>query len=93
MEFCLIEDLFNISKCSLTCRNILRYGANGFTSPSEGISAADFIDLKNPSPSAGFEPTNLWSNGKQANHKTTDDDSTEILHRSFNGAVSAAEFV
>jgi hypothetical protein len=27
-----------------------------------------FITLKNPSPSAGFEPANLGSNGKHANH-------------------------
>jgi hypothetical protein len=33
-----------------------------------------FISLKNPSSSAGFEPTNLESNGKHANHYSTEDD-------------------
>jgi hypothetical protein len=32
-----------------------------------------FIALKNPSPSAGSEHANLESNGKQANHYTTED--------------------
>jgi hypothetical protein len=53
---------------------MLRLGANGFTSsPTEGVLQT-FIALKNPSPSAGFEPTNLGSNGKHANHYTTEDD-------------------
>jgi hypothetical protein len=36
------------------------------------------IALKNPSPSAGFEPTNLGCNGKHANHYTTDDNNYEV---------------
>jgi hypothetical protein len=32
-----------------------------------------FIKLKNPSPLAGFEPMNLGSNGKHANHYATED--------------------
>jgi hypothetical protein len=36
--------------------------------PSEGSRAMDFYRLKNPSSSAGFEPTNLGSNDK---HTTT----------------------
>jgi hypothetical protein len=39
--------------------------------PSEGSLATDFVALKNPSSSAGFEPENLESNGKYANHYTT----------------------
>jgi hypothetical protein len=42
--------------------------------PSEGRRAVDFMALKNPSPSAGFEPANLESNFKHANHLTTEDD-------------------
>jgi hypothetical protein len=33
-----------------------------------------FIALKSPSPSTGFEPANLGSNSKKANHFTTEDD-------------------
>jgi hypothetical protein len=33
-----------------------------------------FIALKNPTPTAGFEPANLWSNSKHAKHYTTKDD-------------------
>jgi hypothetical protein len=32
-----------------------------------------FIDLKNISSSAGFEPANLWSNSKHDNHQITYD--------------------
>jgi hypothetical protein len=42
-----------------TCRKI-------FTShPKEGVLQIS-IALKNPSPSAGFETANLWSNGTRA---------------------------
>jgi hypothetical protein len=41
--------------------------------PKEGVILI-FIDLKNPSPSAGIEPANLVSNGKRASHYTTEDD-------------------
>jgi hypothetical protein len=59
------------SKASLTCRKILRHGTDGLTSsPKEGVLRI-FIALKNASPSAGYEPANLGSNGKQA---TTKDD-------------------
>jgi hypothetical protein len=47
---------------------ILGHLADGFTSPQKGEVQGIFIDLKNPSPSAGFEPANLGSNG---NHVTT----------------------
>jgi hypothetical protein len=36
--------------------------------PSKVMYVPDFIDLKNPSPSARFEPANLGFNGKHANH-------------------------
>jgi hypothetical protein len=38
----------------------------------EVSSAMDFITLKNPSPSTGFEPTNFWSNGKDYFQRTWD---------------------
>jgi hypothetical protein len=41
--------------------------ADGFSSPNELVIRI-FIAIKNPSLSAGFEPTNLGSNGKHANH-------------------------
>jgi hypothetical protein len=42
--------------------------ASGFTSaPKEGVLLI-FIALKTSLPSAGFEPANLRSNGKHANH-------------------------
>jgi hypothetical protein len=37
------------------------------------------IALKNPSPSAGFEPWNLESNGKHDNYYTTEDDHRPIV--------------
>jgi hypothetical protein len=42
--------------------------------PSEGSRATDFYVFKNPSFSVGFEPANLWSNGKYVNHHTTEGD-------------------
>jgi hypothetical protein len=44
----------------------LRHGTDGFTSPSEGRRAEDFFALKNPTASAGFEPTNLDTKGQHA---------------------------
>jgi hypothetical protein len=35
--------------------------------PSEGRRAEDFITLKNPTASAGFEPANLGTKGQRAN--------------------------
>jgi hypothetical protein len=49
-------------------------GANSFTSPPKGGVLRIFIALKNPSPSAGFKPANLGSDGKYASHYTTEDD-------------------
>jgi hypothetical protein len=40
--------------------------------PSEGRHAKDFIALKNPTASAGFEPANLGTRGQHANPQTTE---------------------
>jgi hypothetical protein len=45
------------SKGSLTHREILVHGADGFTSPPKESVLRIFISLKNLSPSAVFEPT------------------------------------
>jgi hypothetical protein len=47
--------------------------------PSEEIHATDFIALKNPSLSAGFETANMGSSGKQYNHYTTENDPSSQL--------------
>jgi hypothetical protein len=56
---------------------MLRNGTDGFTSPPKKDVLRLYIALKNPSPSAGFEPANLESNIKHANHCTTKDDERE----------------
>jgi hypothetical protein len=72
------SSLFHTLKGSLTCRKIIRHGSDGFTScPKEGVLQI-FIALKNPSPSAGFEPENIGPNGKHANHYTTKDDCDKL---------------
>jgi hypothetical protein len=66
-DFCLTKYLFHTSKGSLTCREMSRHGAGGCIPPSkEGVLR--IIALKNPSPSARFEPANFGSSGKHANH-------------------------
>jgi hypothetical protein len=62
----------------LTCRNVLRHGADGFISPPKEGVLRIFITLKNPSPSAEFKPANLGSNVKHANHYTTEDDRWQL---------------
>jgi hypothetical protein len=55
------------------------YRADSFTStPKEGVLRI-FIDLKKISLSAGFEPANVRSNEKLANHYTTDDDCIYVV--------------
>jgi hypothetical protein len=71
-EFCLSLRLSYL-KGILTCRKILRYGANSFTSPKKVVLPI-FIALKNPSISAGIEPANLRSKGKHDNHYTIEND-------------------
>jgi hypothetical protein len=73
MNFALRSILIHTSKGSLTCK-ILRHGTDSFTShPKEGVLQT-FIALKNASPPPGFEPADLGSNGKHANHLTTEND-------------------
>jgi hypothetical protein len=50
---------------------ILRHGVNCFISPPKCLMRI-FIDLKSPSPSAGFEPANLGSSGKHAKYYATE---------------------
>jgi hypothetical protein len=59
---------------SLTCRKILRHGADGFTSSPKELVLRIFIDLKNTSSSAGCEPANLGDNDRHNNHWTTEGD-------------------
>jgi hypothetical protein len=73
----LTKHLFHACKVLLHAVN-LRHGTNGFTSPPKEDVLRIFITLKNPSSSAGMEPSNLGSSGKQANHYTTEDDYKNI---------------
>jgi hypothetical protein len=60
-EFCLRSIFFHAVN--------LRHGTDetdDFTSPPKEVVLRIFITLKNPSSSAGFEPANLGSSGKQA---------------------------
>jgi hypothetical protein len=82
MNFAL-GSLFHTWKGSLTCRKILRHGADGFTSPSNEGVLRTFIALKNPSPLARFEHANLGSNGKHANQQITEDDLRDIYFYIF----------
>jgi hypothetical protein len=64
-EFCLRNVPFTHVGL-LTCRKILRHGANGFTSPSKKVVLWISSALKIPSPLPASEPTNLGSKGKHA---------------------------
>ena len=44
----------------------MRHGTNGLSTPSFGRRAEDFLALKNPTASAGFEPANLGTKGQHA---------------------------
>jgi hypothetical protein len=68
MNLALQSNFVHTSKGSLTCRKILRHGGDGFTSLPKECVLRIFIALKNTSPTAGFEPSNLGPNSKQANH-------------------------
>jgi hypothetical protein len=72
--FSLAKYLLHASQNSLTCRNILRHGADGFTSPPKEGEIQIFIALTNSFPSAGFEPANLGPNSKHVNHYIAGDD-------------------
>jgi hypothetical protein len=67
-SFALQSNSFILRRVFLTCRKGFLNGASGFTSPPKECVLRIFNALKNPSPSAGFEPVNLGSNGKHANH-------------------------
>jgi hypothetical protein len=51
----------------------IRYGTHSFTFPSEGRRAEDFLALKNPKASAGFEPANFGSKGQHATSRPPND--------------------
>jgi hypothetical protein len=59
-EFCLTKYLFNTSKVFLTCRKILRHGADSLTVPPQEGLLRTFVALKNLTPSAEFELVKLW---------------------------------
>jgi hypothetical protein len=87
MNFAL-QSMFHTSKVYLTCCKNLRHGADDFTSPPKEGVLRIFIDLKNPSPSLGFEPANLGSNGKQAEHYITEEDKRWYTTRIPHGAAT-----
>jgi hypothetical protein len=64
--------LFHTRQGPLTRSKILRHGAESYTPPAppppNDVVLRIFITLKNPSPSAGFEPSNLRFNGQHGNH-------------------------
>jgi hypothetical protein len=80
------NDEFGITKylCSyfedLTCCKILRHIACEFTSPLKESVLRNFIALKTPSVSSGFEP---WCSGKHANLYTTENDINVITYLSL----------
>jgi hypothetical protein len=74
MYLALRSILVHTSKGFLTCLKVLRHGADDFTSLPKKVVLRVFIVLKNPSPSAGFEPANLGSRSRNAKHYTTEDD-------------------
>ena len=65
-EFCLKMPDFHVTFRDLLHAVNLRHGTNYFTSlPKEGMLRF-FSALKNPMASAGFEPANLGTKGRQA---------------------------
>jgi hypothetical protein len=54
----------------LTCHEILRQGADGFSS----LRRKSCYAVKIPLPSAGFEPANCGHSGKHDNHYATEND-------------------
>src|SRR5215469_13805036 len=59
-EFCLNFRFPRNIQGSFTCRKV-RHGTDGFTSPPKEDVLRIFFRPKNPTASAGFEPTNLGS--------------------------------
>jgi hypothetical protein len=74
MNLVLRSIFIHTSEEFLTWLKILRHEADGFTSPPKEGVLRIFTNVKNPSPLAGIEPTNLQSNGKHVSHCTTEDD-------------------
>jgi hypothetical protein len=66
--------LFSYLCGSVTCRKILRHGTNSFTSPLKEVVLRICVALKNPSSSAGFEPSKRGSSGKHDSHYTAEND-------------------
>jgi hypothetical protein len=64
---------FHTSHGYSACRKGLRHGADGFISAPEEVMLWIFTAFKDPSSSAEFEPTNLESKCKYANHYTTEE--------------------
>ena len=65
-EFCLKMPDFHVTFRDLLRAVNIRHGTNGFTSlPKEGVLRI-FFSLKNPTFSAGFEPSNLGTKGQHA---------------------------
>jgi hypothetical protein len=52
---------------SFTCRKVGTWDRL-FNFPSGGRHAEDFLNRKNPTASAGFEPANSGTTGQHANH-------------------------
>jgi hypothetical protein len=79
-EFCLTKYLFNTSKDFLICRKLLRHLADGFTF----IPKAGVLHILSTLKISRLRPTlnlaYLGSNGKHADHCTTEDDNIPRLH-------------
>jgi hypothetical protein len=72
-ELCLSVSLSYV-KGSLSCRKILRHGADGRTFPPKKALLWIFIALKNLSLLVVFEPANLGYNGMHDSLYTTEND-------------------
>jgi hypothetical protein len=68
-ELCITKYLFHACKGSVTCRKVLRHGTDGYISVSNEDVLRIFISLKIHPPQSG---ANLGSNGKHANHYSTE---------------------
>jgi hypothetical protein len=71
------------SKGSITCRLILRHGADGCSSLPNEVVLRIVIAL------GRVEPVNLGSNGKHANHYTTEDDFKDLRLLNNAGSLKA----
>jgi hypothetical protein len=83
-EFVLRSIFVHASKWYFTCYKNLQHGAYGFTSPPKDSTLKFFLPLKSFA-LVVFEPARLGSNGKHANHYTTEATPTtlgwKILHQ------------